>query len=454
MKESSPVKQSTTVFHLNWIQNVLTVVDPLHTAQELRMLIERVKDMNLLSNCETVMKDKIEVFIDILLDVQHKQWPWETQPSVDWEIPDKKWHVRKYLKALENEKLFAQLLSSEIPKNIGLFTVLQGSVRSRQTGGVIIISTHSDTTKQQGQGSSGHIHIVHDCTKHHGQCRCSFLQSIRPVHHAKGKIWTREFDHSDLLRELLNLNQDGRKITDIYISGRRTRIPDTSTMLEELRHTERSSTGSVPARIRKYKYAGATGFQASQAYNADGNDSSRRGHGSWWNAVGKELELYNFLKDNFIVPLDSIVNTKVSLHSNFKFLRANDTGFKNVIDTIQSEFVHMSVLHIYQFWLRSPTKFRESEDYKSLGLETYNLNDSVTLCNDFLLFQFNQSDELVSDFLSTLYSVLDRKTCKKNCLEVISPPTSGKNWFFDPILLFMCSVGQIKNAKKRFQFPT
>jgi hypothetical protein len=83
-------------------------------------------------------------------------------------------------------------------------------------------------------------------------------------------------------------------------------------------------------------------------------------------------------------------------------------------------------IYIYQFWLRSPITFWESEDYKSLGLETYNLNDSVTLCHDFLLFQFNQSDELVSDFLSTLYSVLDRKTCKKDCLEVMSPPTSGQ----------------------------
>jgi hypothetical protein len=44
-----------------------------------------------------------------------------------------------------------------------------------------------------------------------------------------------------------------------------------------------------------------------------------------------------------------------------------------------------------------------------------------------------------------------RKSGKKNCIEVISPP-SGENWFFDPILTFMCGVGQIKNAKKS-NFP-
>jgi hypothetical protein len=38
-------------------------------------------------------------------------------------------------------------------------------------------------------------------------------------------------------------------------------------------------------------------------------------------------------------------------HCDFKFIRANDNIFKSVIDTIQSEFVHMSVKELETFLL-------------------------------------------------------------------------------------------------------
>jgi hypothetical protein len=42
---------------------------------------------------------------------------------------------------------------------------------------------------------------------------------------------------------------------------------------------------------------------------------------------------------------------------------------------------------------------------------------------------------------------------KKNAFEVIGPPTSGKNWFFDSIITFAIASGQIMNANKSRNFP-
>lgn len=56
------------------------------------------------------------------------------------------------------------------------------------------------------------------------------------------------------------------------------------------------------------------------------------------------------------------------------------------------------------------------------------------------------------DFLETLAKVLHRVT-KKNCLEVISPLSADKNWWFDPLFIFMGSTDQIQNANKSTNFP-
>jgi hypothetical protein len=47
--------------------------------------------------------------------------------------------------------------------------------------------------------------------------------------------------------------------------------------------------------------------------------------------------------------------------------------------------------------------------------------------------------------------MLNRET-KKELYEVISPPSAGKNWFFDPLLIFMGSTGQIQSANKSTNF--
>jgi hypothetical protein len=69
------------------------------------------------------------------------------------------------------------------------------------------------------------------------------------------------------------------------------------------------------------------------------------------------------------------------------------------------------------------------------------------------MFQFGNSEDQVISFCTNLSKLLNRETKKQNCLEIISPPSSGKNWFLDPLLIFMTSKGQISNAKKGNNFP-
>jgi hypothetical protein len=158
------------------------------------------------------------------------------------------------------------------------------------------------------------------------------------------------------------------------------------------------------------------------------------------------------MKVNFHVPLDSIVRSVAWLNSPFAFIRTGDNTFRNVCDVINSEFVHMSIKDIERFW-GSIIPFWTLPEYERLGLKCFPLKDSVSIAKEFLQFQFNGDEESVVNFLQVCASVLNRETQKKNCIEILSPPSAGKNWFIDPILVFMCCHGQIMNAKKGSQFP-
>jgi hypothetical protein len=68
------------------------------------------------------------------------------------------------------------------------------------------------------------------------------------------------------------------------------------------------------------------------------------------------------------------------------------------------------------------------------------------------MYQFEGNEDAMKDFLNNPATMLNRETKKKKALEVISPPSAGKNWFFDPVLIFMGSTGQIQNSNKNTNF--
>ena len=56
-------------------------------------------------------------------------------------------------------------------------------------------------------------------------------------------------------------------------------------------------------------------------------------------------------------------------------------------------------------------------------------------------------------FVTDLYNILERKTPKLNTLVIYSPPSAGKNYFFDCIKDFYINVGHLCNANKYNSFP-
>lgn len=70
-----------------------------------------------------------------------------------------------------------------------------------------------------------------------------------------------------------------------------------------------------------------------------------------------------------------------------------------------------------------------------------------------LHYQFDGDADQVRDFINNLYNLLERWVPKKNCMEIVSPPSAGKNLFFDRVVSFMLNRGTIRNFNRYVRFP-
>ena len=59
----------------------------------------------------------------------------------------------------------------------------------------------------------------------------------------------------------------------------------------------------------------------------------------------------------------------------------------------------------------------------------------------------------ILDFVTTLFNILERREPKLNTMVIHSPPSAGKNFFFDCIKAYFINCGHLCSANKHNTFP-
>jgi hypothetical protein len=153
------------------------------------------------------------------------------------------------------------------------------------------------------------------------------------------------------------------------------------------------------------------------------------------------------------VPMDAIVRSEPWLNSQFRFVCTSDTALRDVVDVFNSYVCNYSVEELAMFWGTRKYLYWDTKKSVGEGFHRMSLLDSIDWGIALLHYQFDNEEALVYDFLNSMYKLLNKTENKKNCLEVVSPPTAGMKWFFDSVLAFCTSIEQVENARKNSQFP-
>jgi hypothetical protein len=138
-----------------------------------------------------------------------------------------------------------------------------------------------------------------------------------------------------------------------------------------------------------------------------------------------------------------------------KFSEINHTGliFDNAMRAFRSEINKLSLASIYEFQTNTGSSPVYSAGSSSLVDSCYwSLDQSLYMLLDLLHFQYDGNFSNVLRFLKLNYVVLEKESGKKNCLCIIGPASSGKNFWTDGVCDFTMNPGKMENPSRNNTF--
>lgn len=316
-----------------------------------------------------------------------------------------------------------------------------------------------------------HIHVIHDCPWSDRSCRCRWRKEIVRA------SFQRATRKNRIITELANddwydiviyfyIRKFGRAGAALWLNGEIQRLPSSGKLsmfcmlicikciclTDQIIRWEKMyrEFGEMVERIDE-----DSGFDICEEEQGDdsssggnfrtGNDGIKRKKRSVFDTCYEEVQ--KLLKQHCIAPtsavktLDAFMNNRVLINPrNEKFVQAG-------IECFGTEMNKKTLREYFDFYNT------EATDPLFLHGQVYHTREeSLVIIDDLMKLQFNDDIELISEFLTTLVNIIDRKESKLNTLVIHSPKSSGKNFFFEMIFGFMLSYGQLGTANKHNHF--
>lgn len=302
-----------------------------------------------------------------------------------------------------------------------------------------------------------HIHFVHDCLYSNRSCRCAWRDQIMRRFPGAIKQTQREkreyiskFTIDDWLDVFIYyfLRKWG-KPQKIWFNGENQRLPSPS---ESIRWEEMQRKSAEIL-------AGDNGwfsdniFEEGQENKGRSADITRSG----WVGVRPKTTIFDTILETIQALLEQHPCTPLSaikLHDKYRahnFLKEekNRKNIQNAIEDFGLRLNNFSLRDFYKFYTNEgcDPQFDPSKLY-------YDEDESLTIIDDLLKFQFNDDENEIARFLNSIVTVFDKKLPKLNTICVHGPHSAGKNFFFDMIFAIAANTGQftISNSKNSFAF--
>jgi hypothetical protein len=314
---------------------------------------------------------------------------------------------------------------------------------SHYSGAVLLIAAHRD-----------HYHVVHDCAYTSSTCRCVVIQAIRGEYRCRRKsVWTFQFtlEHWVALAEYLDFEE--REILYLEVPGRVWIDCRQARSIPFERGQRNRPEPLVEESTTSFNF-----FDYIRCGPEEGNGKSSVGQsiGGRKRCPGsrqrrKNDKIFNLILKISTAPICRVFSTREWTSSEFKYENPASSQMKNIVELVQRKYTESSMPDLIKIY-KNATKcyFAATLDY---DLIYYDLERSLEIMENILMFQNHQDRHFARKFLFDLYCVCEKKIPKKNAFQVISHPNAGKNLFFDTVIHWYTNFGQIANFNKHSQFP-
>lgn len=310
-----------------------------------------------------------------------------------------------------------------------------------------------------------HIHIVHDCNFGNGTCRCDWYKKAKTYgadsrrdRRSHRRDSCRSRTATDIQNLLLYYCTKGR--TTIYqkIRGQVEGIPSPGYNLST------SGLNGLPEIFREMEIQiPGTGAELQQWEPTIGDDEPDQGVS---HAVPRrkkrklgaqeriQLRTVELLETYPMCPPEAIVKHRIwRSDPDLRFKNLGDREIKAAVNSFKDTLTTYSINDFQEMYNKETCQPIFSAGFGNFDTYYYNIENSVKIMDELIQFQCGHDEDATLDFVNTLFNVLERKIPKLNCMVIYSPPSAGKNFFFDAIKDFYLNCGHLCNANKFNSFP-
>jgi len=310
-----------------------------------------------------------------------------------------------------------------------------------------------------------HIHVVHDCNFSNGTCRCNWYKKAKTFgldrrrdRNGSRRDSCRSRELGDVYRLMLYYATKGRTIIYQRINGEATRIPSegynlpesrSEGMYEPIREMEIQISGDG-AELRTFDEIAF--FDEPDERVSVKTPARKRRKICFQEKI--QLQVVQVLNENPICPPEAIVKTSVwRSNPDLRFKDLTCREIKIAINSFKDDIVSWSMNDFQKMYTDPKCSPIFAAGYGDFDNYYYNVENSVNILRQLVEFQCGNDEDAITDFIHTLYAILERKEPKLNCMVVYSPPSAGKNFFFDCIKAYYINCGHLCNANKYNNFP-
>lgn len=158
-----------------------------------------------------------------------------------------------------------------------------------------------------------------------------------------------------------------------------------------------------------------------------------------------KLQTKTLLTKYYCSPISAIRDVKEFRDDTLLSDPKNKDYIQAAFDDFGKDLMELSMREIYNLIKDYSPNFFLSMNYGSR-------EESLEVIDNLIRYQCDDNDERICEFLTALIDILDKKIAKCNCLCIQSPPSSGKNFFFDMIFALCLNYGQFGSANKHNLF--
>ncbi|XP_072141949.1 uncharacterized protein, partial [Dermacentor andersoni] len=315
---------------------------------------------------------------------------------------------------------------------------------------VAAVATHTRDT------SLPHVHVIHDCSWSNGSCRCvAFAGFVRRPN--RSSVWSTNATAWDFFHLIKYLYSDPRVLEYFKVGGSDWGRDCRTQVVGQLENSGHESSRVLEILHPQFACAASCHVESgsSPSYSDDYSLRTREGGQTKSRKRAKrqaEEPIYDWLRENPVSPLTNIVRTpKWLADPTFRFIRLDDKHLQRAIQVFNDEMCSYTTLDFIELYQHTQPLF--DAPHGDLDAHYMSVQDSFDAVLELLNFQFDDNQLELSDFVNNLYMLVEKLVPKKNCMEVVSPPSAGKNFFFDAVLSFYINRGTIRNFNRFSNFP-